>query len=124
MAIALDGIDHVALLVRDLERSQVWYEQVLGLGRCYPEWDVPVMMGVGGTAVALFSTAPDAPPVSPGAATMSHLAFRASRDEYERAKGHLSGLGVDWTFEDHDISHSIYFSDPDGHRLEITTYEI
>jgi catechol 2,3-dioxygenase-like lactoylglutathione lyase family enzyme len=23
-----------------------------------------------------------------------------------------------------DVSHSIYFEDPDGHRLELTTYEL
>jgi catechol-2,3-dioxygenase len=32
----------------------------------------------------------------------------------------------DITFEsaDHGIAHSVYVSDPDGHRIEITTYEI
>jgi catechol 2,3-dioxygenase-like lactoylglutathione lyase family enzyme len=30
-----------------------------------------------------------------------------------------------WYYEcqDHHIAHSIYFSDPDEHRLELTTYE-
>ena len=27
-------------------------------------------------------------------------------------------------FQDHAASHSIYFEDPDGHRLEITTYDV
>ena len=26
--------------------------------------------------------------------------------------------------EDHGVAHSLYFADPDGHRLELTTYEI
>jgi ketosteroid isomerase-like protein len=25
---------------------------------------------------------------------------------------------------DHETAHSVYFQDPDGHRLEITTYEL
>ena len=28
------------------------------------------------------------------------------------------------SFQDHDICHSIYSADPDGHQLEITTYEL
>jgi len=27
-------------------------------------------------------------------------------------------------FQNHGIAHSIYFRDPDGHELEITTYEV
>ncbi len=36
----------------------------------------------------------------------------------------LKERGIDFEFEDHKIAHSIYFRDPDGFDLEITTYEI
>jgi catechol-2,3-dioxygenase len=36
----------------------------------------------------------------------------------------LEPAGSPFDFQDHDVSHSIYFSDPDGHRLELTTYEV
>ena len=36
----------------------------------------------------------------------------------------LEAQGIAVTFQDHDISHAIYFYDPDGHQLEITTYEL
>ena len=28
------------------------------------------------------------------------------------------------TFSDHGASHSLYFRDPDGHLVELTTYEV
>ena len=39
----LEGIDHVALAVRDVARSVAWYQRVLGLERRYQEaWgDMP-----------------------------------------------------------------------------------
>jgi catechol-2,3-dioxygenase len=32
--------------------------------------------------------------------------------------------GIDVRLADHGVADSLYFSDPDGHRLELTTYEI
>jgi catechol-2,3-dioxygenase len=55
---------------------------------------------------------------------MPHLAFRADRQNFALAQQELKQRGIAFDFQDHDISHSIYFSDPDGHKLEITTYEI
>ena len=30
---------------------------------------------------------------------------------------------MDARFSDHGISHSVYLNDPDGHQIELTTYE-
>lgn len=124
----LAHIDHVALTVADLERSRQWYQEVLGLEHLYPgEWDgVPLMLGVGGTALALFpaSVAQPQPPVGSDTIAMRHLAFRADRANFEQAQAELRQRGIDFSFEDHTLSHSIYFSDPDGYRLEITTYDV
>ena len=35
----------------------------------------------------------------------------------------LKRRGIQFEFQDHEISHSIYFRDIDGHQLEITTYQ-
>ena len=32
--------------------------------------------------------------------------------------------GIDFEFEDHGPCHSVYISDPDGHTIEITTYDL
>jgi catechol 2,3-dioxygenase-like lactoylglutathione lyase family enzyme len=55
---------------------------------------------------------------------MLHLAFRADRKNFLAAQADLMSRGVRFDFEDHEISHSIYFRSPDGHRFEITTYEL
>ncbi len=123
----IEGIDHVALCVKDLERSRVWYQEVLGLERRYQEaWgEVPTMLGAGNTCIALFPTTTPEPKSTPDYNTiaMRHLAFRVSRKNFEQAQAELQRRSIAFEFEDHDIAHSIYFSDPDGHRLELTTYE-
>jgi|SRR4030095_567527 len=123
----LERIDHVAITVKNIEASTRWYEDVLGLERHYRgSWGgVPTMIGKAGTCIALFRAKGDDPKPSPGWDTlaMMHLAFRADRKNFEEAKKVLKEKGIKFSFEDHDISHSIYFKDPDGHELEITTYE-
>jgi catechol-2,3-dioxygenase len=54
-----------------------------------------------------------------------HLALRAaSYADFQAAQEDLRTKGVSFQFQDHEISHSIYFSDPDGFLLEITTYDV
>jgi catechol-2,3-dioxygenase len=55
---------------------------------------------------------------------MLHLAFRADLENFLAARRELKERGIKFEFQDHEISHSIYFRDPDGHQLEITTYEV
>jgi catechol 2,3-dioxygenase-like lactoylglutathione lyase family enzyme len=123
----LEGIDHVAMSVRDIERAAQWYIDVLGFKRLHKGmWDgVPVFIGKGTTALALFpvrsrSTSSSAP----AAIRMLHLAMRANRENFLAAQEELKRRGIKFEFQDHEISHSIYFRDPDGHALEITTYEL
>jgi catechol 2,3-dioxygenase-like lactoylglutathione lyase family enzyme len=127
--LTLEGIDHVALAVLDVERSAAWYIDVLGFERLHQEmWDgVPAFVGKGTTAVALFPrrSGDSAAPQDKRAGTdMLHLAVRADRENFLAAQEDLKKRGIKFEFEDHEISHSIYFLNPDGHRIEITTYEL
>ncbi len=122
----LQGIDHVAIAVRDVNRSVAWYRDVLGLERRHEVWgNQPAMVGAGTTAVALFPVEGDPKP-RPGrdVLAMRHLAFRVDRASFEAAQEALRGRGIDFEAQHHGISESIYFFDPDGHELEITTYEV
>ena len=122
------GIDHVALAVRDVRSSARWYAEVLGLERLHEEaWgDHPAIVGNGTTAVALFPVDGEPPKPRPGrdVIAMRHLAFRVDRANFTAAKAALSGRGIGFTQQHHGICESIYFYDPDGHELEITTYEL
>lgn len=123
-----EGIDHVALSVRDIERSVEWYADVLGFERRYHGmWDgVPTFIGKGTTALALFPVRETESRIaSPGASVaMLHLALRTDRANFLKAQNELKERDIKFNFQDHEISHSIYFRDPDGHQLEITTYEV
>ncbi len=124
----LQGIDHVALAVCDIERSANWYIEVLGFERLHEGmWNgVPAFIGKGKTGIALFPMSSHAGPASSvcSGIRMLHLAFRADRDRFLAAQEELKRRGIKFEFQDHEISHSIYFRDPDGHHLEITTYEL
>ncbi len=121
----LEGIDHVALAVPDIDRAVEWYRDVLGFERLHAdEWGgVPAFIGLGSTALALFPRKEKAAAGST-AGPMLHLAFRAGRCEYDKAKEELKARGIAFHFEDHGIAHSIYFRDLNDLPLEITTYEI
>jgi len=122
----LEGIDHIAIGVRDIERSAKWYTDVLGFERLHEDiWNgVPTFIGKGGTGIALFPASHEPKLSSHREIRMLHLAFRADRENFLAAQGELEKRGIEFEFQDHEISHSIYFRDPDGHQLEITTYEL
>jgi catechol 2,3-dioxygenase-like lactoylglutathione lyase family enzyme len=124
----LQGIDHVALAVRDVEQSASWYIEVLGFERLHEGmWNgIPVFIGKGNTAIALFpsNSSPRPPSSTRRDIRMLHLAFRANHDGFLAAQEELRRRGIKFEFQDHEISHSIYFYDPDGHELEVTTYEL
>lgn len=121
----LEQIDHVALTCVSPTTSMEWYVRVLGFEHVFPgQWDgVPLMLRLGATSIALFPSSgsghqlPDL--------RFDHLAFRAANyADFEQAQASLREHGIAFHFRDHEISHSIYFSDPDGHKLEITTYDV
>ena len=124
----LEQLDHVALTVADVSRSVAWYGNILGLQRRHEEvWhDCPAVMYAGPNAVALFPAGRrlNPAPETGTAAVMRHFAFRADGANFERARKDLREGGIQFSQEDHGISHSIYLTDPDGYLVEITTYDL
>jgi catechol 2,3-dioxygenase-like lactoylglutathione lyase family enzyme len=125
--VQLEGLDHVALSVRDVEDSAKWYIDVLGFERQHDAaWGgIPTFVGKGNTGIALFPARGNSePPTNVSKIDILHLAFRADRENFQTAQEELKHRGIKFEFQDHEISHSIYFCDPDGHELEITTYDV
>lgn len=123
----VEAIDHVALAVRDVAAAARWYQEVLGLERRYAEvWgDFPAVVCAGATCLALFPVGTDRPlpPPPRGTLAVRHVAFRVDRENFARAQATLRARGIAYAAEDHAAALSVYFADPDGHQLEITTYE-
>jgi extradiol dioxygenase family protein len=87
----LEGIDHVALSVRDVPRAAQWYIDVLGFEHRYADvWgDVPTFVCKGTTGIALFPPRSGSRPGA-GEIRMLHLAFRADRENFLAAQRELN----------------------------------
>ena len=117
-------IDHVEVLVQDLAAAARWYRDVLGLEEIV-RWDPePVMIGAGGTKLALFQ-ADGSARKDPGDAPHWHrTAWQTDASGLREAQEHLRSLGIAFRGPiDHGVAESIYFTDPDGNPLEITYYK-
>src|SRR5258708_4718561 len=94
----VQGLDHVAIEVSDLQKSVQWYHDVLRLERRHQEaWgDYPIMMCAGDTGVALFPARPrDSGEVNARIApTIQHFAFRTNAANYSDAKAALQNQGI------------------------------
>lgn len=126
--IKLDGINHIALNVRDMDRALDFYTGVLGFPvtmRSETQAGLKhIEVDAGNVAIALF----ESPGLDLTAAqkTMTddgylHFAFTGSYDRYDATLQTLKGKGVVLDGEPRDWGDgiSIYFPDPDGHQIEI-----
>ena len=121
----VQGIDHIGLAVKDVQKSVEWYKELLGMERLYEDvWgNFPGVVGIGDTSVAFFPT--DDPNIPlPDGLPIHHLAFRVDRANFKSAQETLRQKGIDFEFQNHETVHSIYFFDPDGHLIELTTYDL
>jgi catechol 2,3-dioxygenase-like lactoylglutathione lyase family enzyme len=126
--INLKGLDHFALNVKDMNRAEEFYTQILGfevIHRTETQAGLKhIEVDAGNVAIALF----ESPTLDLEKAhkTMTedgylHFAFGASYDQFDATLESLKqkGVIVDGEPRDWGESISVYFRDPDGHQLEI-----
>jgi catechol 2,3-dioxygenase-like lactoylglutathione lyase family enzyme len=132
----LQRIHHVAYRCRDAKQTVEWYGKHLEANfvLAIAENNVPstgapdpymhVFLDAGQGNVLAFFELPNAPPMGRDGNTpewVQHIAFKvASLDELLVAKSRLQAAGIDVIGPtEHTIFKSIYFFDPNGHRLEL-----
>jgi catechol 2,3-dioxygenase-like lactoylglutathione lyase family enzyme len=113
--IQTSGVDHVVLHVNDVQRSRMFYTEVLGMTP-YRENDAQVFLHAGQQGVALFKKE-GSTPLTPGN-DLNHLALNVAAGTYETLKAELQRHGVTVTGRPGE-DRCIYFRDPDGHRLQL-----
>jgi len=131
-----ERIHHVAYRCRDAKQTVEWYQKHLGMDfvLAIAEDNVPstgapdpymhVFLDAGQGNVLAFFELPNAPPMGRDGNTpewVQHIAFKvASLDDLMAAKARLEAGGVEVLGPtEHTIFKSIYFFDPNGHRLEL-----
>jgi len=130
------GFHHVAYRCRDAKETVEFYQSALSLDfqLAIAEDHVPstgaydpymhIFLDVGNDNVLAFFELPEQPDMDRDQNTpawVQHIAMRVSSlDELLAAKDHLESLGIDVLGPTHHgIFKSIYFFDPNGHRLEL-----
>ena len=132
----IDRIHHVAYRCHDAKQTVEWYGKHLGMGfvLAIAENEVPstkapdpymhIFLDAGNGNVLAFFELPNSAPMGRDASTpewVQHIAFKvASLDELLAAKAQLEAGGIEVLGPtEHTIFKSIYFFDPNGHRLEL-----
>lgn len=117
-------IKETCLYAADLEKTEHFYKEILGLDMIGKKPGKHVFFRVGNDVLLLFNPDDSKQKTElPGhyARGKQHIAFEVSNVDYEKTKQELIDKGVEITHEEHwrDNILSFYFEDPDGHVLEI-----
>ena len=132
----IQRIHHVAYRCHDAKQTVLWYQKHLGMNfvLAIAENEVPsthapdpymhVFLDAGGGNVLAFFELPNSAPMGRDTSTpdwVQHIAFKIdSLDELEATRKRLLDAGIKVVGPtNHTIFKSIYFFDPNGHRLEL-----
>jgi catechol 2,3-dioxygenase-like lactoylglutathione lyase family enzyme len=133
----LQRIHHVAYRCRDAKQTVEWYQKYLKMDfvLAIAEDNVPstgapdpymhVFLDAGQGNVLAFFELPNSPPMGRDGNTpewVQHISFKVdSLTILEETKTRLQADGIEVVgITDHTIFKSIYFFDPNGHRLELS----
>ena len=107
----LQGLNHITIAVSDLERSLAFYTGLLGM-KAHALWDTGAYLSLGGVWFCLSCDKP-----SPSL-DYSHIALDIAEQNFAEFVTKLRKAGVPEWQQNSSEGQSVYFLDPDGHRLE------
>jgi len=118
----IQSLGHVVVRVRNLERSEAFYRDVLGLPVC-------AHFNQDGMNMAFFTLgdhhdfaiAESAQLGDESKSGLDHVAFKIGNhlEDLIGAKATLDRLGIATNPIDHDVTKSLYLADPDGNGIEL-----
>ncbi|MEQ9121239.1 MAG: VOC family protein [Alphaproteobacteria bacterium] len=126
------GVDHLALICADVGQTIAFYTEVVGmtLNKIVPNRDEPssthIFLDMGGGNFLAFFDFPKKGPAKTqrGVGSMHHLAMKATPAQYARMVEALKARNVAHDVHEIDAAAgkaAVYFRDPDGILLEVTT---
>ena len=126
---ALEGLDHVVLLVRDMDQARRFYCDVVG---CTVDRELPhygmTQLRAGASLIDLVDVRSDEgawgrPPVE-GGRNMDHVCIATTGFKRDHIRAHLAEHGVEIVEEGVRYGatgdgYSVYFHDPFGNQIEL-----
>jgi catechol 2,3-dioxygenase-like lactoylglutathione lyase family enzyme len=111
----ITGISHVTLSVAELARSLAFYHETMEL-RLVARWPKGAYLASGGLWLALFQD--NATRVGP-LPEYTHIAFAIGETDFAPLAARIKASGATIFQQNSSEGLSLYFLDPDGHKLEI-----
>lgn len=108
----ISGLNHLTLAVSDLNRSITFYRDLLGC-RLRAQWAEGAYLEAGSLWLCLALEASVSP--DPG---YTHIAFDVDVDGFDVLSETIAKRSVIWK-DNRSEGPSLYFLDPDGHKLEL-----
>jgi catechol 2,3-dioxygenase-like lactoylglutathione lyase family enzyme len=111
---AVRGLNHLTLAVTDLAVSVAFYRDVLGMNVA-AQWATGAYLEAGTLWLCLSQ---DAGAAKATRADYTHIAFDVAEAEFAATAARISTQARIWK-DNRSEGDSLYFLDPDGHKLEI-----
>jgi glyoxylase I family protein len=123
------GVHHVAMICTDPARTIEFYQGVLGFplvevmeNRDYPG-SSHFFFDLGNDTMLAFFDFPGLGlgPAVEAIGSLQHIAISMTPEEYAKVKQRLDDAGLDYIGPDRGLEDSVYFKDPDGIQIELTS---
>jgi catechol 2,3-dioxygenase-like lactoylglutathione lyase family enzyme len=111
----ITGVNHITLSAKDVEESFAFYTQVLGF-RPVAKWSRGAYLLAGDMWLALVLDERVRERALP---EYTHIAFTVPSEDFEHLSTRIKQSGAEIWQENWTEGASLYFVDPNGHKLEI-----
>lgn len=123
------GVDHLALICSDMDKTISFYTDVMGMAlkKIVPNRDEPtsthIFLDMGGGNLLAFFDFPkkDTTPAIRGLGSMHHVALKAAPTQYAALLERLDGKNIAYSIHGDRQAGSVYFRDPDDILVEVKT---